>query len=79
MNERVAAVFASAGLLVVVVIADIWMLRIGAWGPAIYVTVLAGVIVWLLIVEERHASASAPKPGTLDEERVYRRNSAYWV
>lgn len=57
MSARTEVVLASALTIGVSVLAAIWMVSIGAWGPAVFTLVLAAIVVWLLIVAEVRRSA----------------------
>ncbi len=73
MSEGTKAIIASVVTIGVALVAAIWMSRIGAWGPAVYTLVLAGVVVWLVASEARHAHS-----GRIDEESLRRSDRVYW-
>lgn len=68
MSERTKAIIASAAVILVVAGVDVWLARLGAWGPVVYATVLGAVVVWLLAANERHPVAD-------DDDEVFRRRN----
>lgn len=72
MSERTNVVFASVGTIAVAAVSAWWMISIGGWGPAVYSVVLAGVVVWRLLVAERR------RIGDVFDERSAQRLPDVW-
>ena len=63
MSERMTAILAGGGVVVVAIGVGIWLARLGAWGLVAFTAVLAGIVVWLLVRHERHRPGESSRGG----------------